>query len=644
MQPARWKLTLIACAAASCAAQAQMTAPSDAGQLPASAQPAATQPAEAPPPETEEPAARAWRLPPMRVSGTLAYDMRAVRSGGEPSSIANVLTGTIGTTTYLYAPWLALVNGSLGLSTSVTHSGAGALGAPFDDSGPHERLRTRENFITGDGRLDLFPRSRFPAEIHFSRQDSRTDTGLATPIQFQRQNIGMSARYRPESGLYNLAGAYDHRTQSGFGFRSKQDSLSADFNTHWKANELALGGAFNRAVTEALDDDSRFSSLVARHTYSPSNALSVNSTANLTRTEQRGFGDADLQVLQLASVGLYHPERSPLTLTGSVRGLVLRDQTFDAQTDSVSGTVGANYEVNSNLRVTANGGLTTTHSGNGQSTFFAGALGANYQGDSLEYRGIRYDWFASGTVGTSVADSGVAGSTHEQSLGLQVGHSANRSWALSPRSSLGLSASQSLSAAFINGNEDQGSGFGLGDVKTLLNSVALTWQQSGEGKTGFARASYSDSMELGGGDARFQLFNFQVSGNFELGYGRSLTADLTYQRTHQRAGDLPGLRDPITGAVLRTRTSGVSGEIAFHQNQLFGVRRLQFVSRVRLAQDVLRQPGQLLSIPDRETRLWENRLDWSIGRLTTQVELRMSQIDGRRVDSLWLRVQRNFGD
>ena len=51
-----------------------------------------------------------------------------------------------------------------------------------------------------------------------------------------------------------------------------------------------------------------------------------------------------------------------------------------------------------------------------------------------------------------------------------------------------------------------------------------------------------------------------------------------------------------------------------------------------------------MSLPDRETRLWESRLDWNIGRLETQLELRLSQIDGRRVNSVWLRVQRNFGD
>ncbi|MEJ8836772.1 hypothetical protein [Ramlibacter sp. AN1133] len=638
MHPARWKLTLIACAAASAAAQAQVTAPSDAGHIPSTAPPAAE---EAGTPE------RSWRLPPLRVSGTLSYDMRAARSAGEPSSIAHVLTGTLGTSTYIYAPWLATVSGSVGLSSSISHAGSGlgsGLGTGgFQDGELHDRLRTRENFITGNARMDLFPRSRFPFELHFDRQDSRTDTNLASAIEFQRQGFGGSMRYRPESGLYNLTGAYDHRTQSGFGFRSKQDSLSADFTTHWKANELALGGTFNRALNEGLDDESRFTSLVARHNYAPSTALSINSTANLTRTEQSGIGTSDLRVLQLSSVGIYHPELSPLTLTGTVRGVALRDPVSDTGNDAVGATLGANYQFNPNLRLTASGGAQVTRTDGGTTTFFTGSAGATYQGDSLEFRGIHYDWFASGNLASSLADNSTQGSVTERTLGLQLGHTANRSWRLSQYSSVGISGSQSLSVTNSHSSRDE-TGIGIGTTKTLLNTVALNWQQTGDGRQGYARASYSDSMELGGGSARFQLLNFQLSGNFELGYGRSVTADLTYQRSMQRSGNLPTSLDPLSGAVLRTRSSGASGEVSFRQNQLFGIPRLRFVSRVRLAQDVLKQPGQLLSIPDRETRLWENRLEWNIGRLTSQLELRLSQIDGRRVDSLWLRVQRNFGD
>jgi hypothetical protein len=636
--PSRWSwLTLIACAAASGTAGAQGVVPSEGGQ-PAPATPSV------PTAEGDPPAGREWRLPPLRVSGTLTYDGRVTRASGQPSTVGNVVTATVGTSTYLYAPWLATVNGQIGLSGGWTRSGAVGVGTDtgFNDSGPHERLRTREVFVTGNGRVDLFPRSRFPAEIHFDRQDSRTDSGLASALGFRRQGIGMSQRYRPANGAYDIVAAYDHREQSGFDFRHRQDSLSGDFNTRWKYHELQVGALYNRAENVGFEDSSQYTSLITRHGYTPSPELSVHSTANLTRTQENNL--SDLQVLQASSLGVYRKDKSPLTLTGSVRGLALRDDRFNIESDSVGGTLGANYEYSPNLRLTANAAAAVNRSRDASATIASGGVGATYQGDALEFREFRYEWFGSGTLGGTVGDSSTFDTVVERTVGAQVGHSLNRNWRLSERSSIGASASQSLAASHSASSERGGEGSGLGASKTLLNSLSLNWQQSGDGKTGYARATYSDSMELGGGRARFQLFNFQLSGNFELGYGRSITADLTYQRSTQRSSELRLNPDPFEPSVVRTQSSGASGEVSFRQNQVFGVPRLQFVSRVRLAQDVLKQPGQFVSIPDRETRVWENRLDWNIGRLSTQLELRLSQIDGRRVNSVWLRVQRNFGD
>lgn len=637
MHPSRWSwLTLLACAAASGTAGAQGVVPTEGGQ-PAPATPAV------PAAEGDPPAAREWRLPPMRLSGSLTYDGRVTRASGEPASVGNVITGTIGTSTFIYAPWLATVNGQVGLSGGWTRSGAVGLGTGFEDTSAHDRLKSKEVFVTGNGRIDIFPRSRFPAEVHFDRQDSRIDSGLASALGFRRQGIGLSQRYRPATGAWDLLAAYDHREQSGFDFRHRQDSLSGDFNTRWKHNELQVGALYNRAENVDLDDTSQFTSVVTRHNYAPSTALSINSTANATRTQENSR--SDLRVLQASSVGIYRKDRSPLTLTGSVRGLALRDEAFDIAADSLGATLGANYEYSPNLRLTANAAGAFNRSRDADATVFSGGLGATYQGDSFEYRGFRYDWFTSGTLGGTVGNSSQFDTVVERNVGLQLGHSLNRTWRVSPLSSLGVTASQSLSASHSGSSENGGgAGAGLGSNKSLLNSLSLNWQQSGDGKSGYARATYSDSMELGGGDARFQLFNFQLSGVFELGYGRSVSADLTYQRSSQRSGNVRLNLDPFEPTVLRTRSSGASGEVTFRQNQLFGVQRLRFMSRVRLAQDVLKQPGQLLSIPDRETRLWENRLDWNIGRLETQLELRLSQIDGRRVNSLWLRVQRNFGD
>jgi len=644
MHASRWPwLTLIACAAASGPAGAQGQPPSDAGAAPSDTgflQPAA-------PPAGGEAAegtgSGEWTVPPMRVYGSLAYDGRAGHNAGEATATSHLLTANIGGNTYLYQPWVALVAGSVGLTSSwATGSGAGQSFVVFGDTLANDKGVRQEQFLTGTGRVDLFPRSRFPFEMHFERQDSRTDAGLNSSINFQRSNYGFSQRYRPENGSYNLVGLYDHRDQTGLGFRAKQDSFSTDLNTNWKANYLTLGASYNRAHSEGLVDDSRFTTLVGNHTYTPSSALSVNTTANLTRTQELGVAHTDLQVLQLSSVSLYHKLDSPLTLTGTFRGLMLREHELDTVADSIGGTLGANYDVNSNLRLTGTVGLNINRTGSGDSNLLSGSAGAIYQGDMIEFSGFQYNWFTSGNLGIS-ATNGVTENDREQAAIVQVGHNISRPWRISPQSVFSLTAGQTLSGARVNSTREQLIRGPLESINTLLNTVSGTFQNTGDGRTAYARASLSDSSEIGGGNAHFQLLNFQLSGNFEFGYGRSLTGDLTYQRTNQRPSDLRN--DPLLAAdpVVQTRSSGAAGEITFRQNQVMGIPRLRFLSRVRLAQDVLKQPGQLLSIPDRETRLWENRLDWNIGRLETALELRLSRIDGRRIDSLWFRVQRNFG-
>src|SRR4051794_39036138 len=97
MQVRRWPwLTLLACVAATGNAGAQAVAPSDAGQLPSGD-----------PPAEAESREREWRLPPLRFTGTLSYDYRASRSSDEGTSTSHLVSGTIGTSTYIFQPWFA---------------------------------------------------------------------------------------------------------------------------------------------------------------------------------------------------------------------------------------------------------------------------------------------------------------------------------------------------------------------------------------------------------------------------------------------------------------------------------------------------------------------------------------------------------
>ncbi|MBC5764025.1 hypothetical protein [Ramlibacter albus] len=582
-------------------------------------------------------------LPPIRTAGSLAYDLRASRAKGEASTMAHLFTGTFGARTYIYQPWFATVQASLRLTSA--HTRTGAVDDPF---APHPATAGREQFASGNARIDVFPRSRFPFEVHVDRVDSRIDSGLSTGLDFRTTSIGMTQRYRPATGNWNVSAGYEHREQSGTGFRDTQDSLTADFGLRWKENDLSVGGSLSHARRRLVGESSDFRSLVARHSWSPVGPFSLNTTVNLTQTVDEFAGaPSDISVLQVSSVGLWHREGSPLSLSGAARAVVLRDDVTGHGIDNLSFTAGANYELTRNLRLTANGTVTTTRSSGAQAQGFSGSAGVSWQADTLNFAQFRYDRFA--TVNASVAAS--SGSQVEDetqgTVNAQAGHSVTRAWPLGSSSALSLTASQSLSVSRIESSlpaQAAQLASSRNSQRTALHMGSLTWTAGGDNKSLYARLTFSDSRELGGSHARFQLWNFQISGTIEFNRWRSLGGDFTLQRVAQRVGD--HYLDAGTGLIPgeTTGSTSASGEITYRDNRFLDMPGLRFTSRIKLAQDVLRQAGTLPSLPDRETRMWENRLDWSVGRLETGTLYRLSQVEGKRRDFLMFRVQRNFGD
>ena len=312
--------------------------------------------------------------------------------------------------------------------------------------------------------------------------------------------------------------------------------------------------------------------------------------------------------------------------------------------NTFAATLGASYELNRNTRLAASGNASAMSGDAARATTFAGAANVNWQGDPIEFQGLRYDRFASASASSSSsslaahADAELAARQTHAALSGQLGHSLARTVTIAT-SSLVVSGAQTLSAATASSNPPQ---VGTRErSSTLQHTINATWDVSGDGRRAFTRASYSDSTELGGARARFQLFNFQLSGNFSIDRHQGFTGDLTWQRVQQRLGE-PAAGQPSGQERLDSMNTG--GEISYRHQRLFGNPRLRFTSRLKLAQDVLNQPGALATIPDRETKLWENRLEWSVGRLDSQLVLRISTVDGKRRELLMWRIQRSFGN
>jgi hypothetical protein len=583
-------------------------------------------------------------VPPVAIRGAVTYDLNASRAAGESKSISQFVTSRIDASSYIYQPWFATVDGSLGLTVGrsrETREGD-VLEGPFavEQSAPTTR------FLTGNARVNVFPRSRFPFELHVERSDSRVDSGLTASSDYTSQNIGFSQHYRPPLGEYSASATFDRREQFGALFRDTQNSLVGEFETKWKHNQLSVGLSHSDARRNVANEQTQFRSLVGRHQYAPVTPMSINTTVNLTQTKQNAdAADLKLSVLQASSVGLWRPEGSKLSLSSSARGLILRDSGQGNDTSTLGMTLGGTYELNKNANFNANGSVNVTDSNGTRAQNFAGSIGASWQGDTVDIRGFRYDWFASGTAGTAVGSGSFGDAETQTTLGVQLGHTLTRTWPITPQSSLSFNAGETLSLAQNRSSSSRDEiGSGAQPMGQLLHNLGVSWNSSGDNRSAYARASVSDSRDLGGGGSRFQLFNFQLSGNFVLDRSQSLSGDLTAQRTLQRTGDTLLRSNDVGFIEERSSSSSMGGEIVYSHQRLFGIPRLRFSSRLKLVQDMLDQPGAFVTIADRETRVWENRLDWLVGRLQTQLIFRISEIDGKRREYLTFRLQRSFGD
>ncbi|EHR72965.1 hypothetical protein BurJ1DRAFT_4166 [Burkholderiales bacterium JOSHI_001] len=558
----------------------------------------------------------------------MALDQRNEQSEDSPRRSNRLLTLNLAAMSYIYQPWLATVTGQVGFSQS--HNASPATPA------------TTDQFITGGVRVNVFPRSRFPAEVRYEVADSRTDASLGGNADYSSRTFALSQRYRPANGEFNVSASYERRAQEGASFgEDLQQSLLGDFSARWKRQALMVNLTHTLNERRRTAEESDFTTLSGRHTYSPDDALTVESGVNWAHSADK-LVDSDNKVTlaQWSTVAVWRPQDKPYTVNASVRALVMNGG-VGGDTENYSVSLGGTYEFTPNLRLGASGTFTRL---NGESQgSWVGNMNANYQGPTQQLGDWSYDWY------TGAALSGTRnGSSSDESLSTQLGHNASRVWRDGGGNSLSLSLGQTLSLGYSHGaggdrGVTQGTALDRGLSRTLLHSASATWNRGSTEGSAFARLSVSDARQLDGEQSRFQLINFQLSGNLEIDRYSNWSGDLSVQRVFQRSVTVTPLPDDPLG-FDRQIAHSASGEVSYRHNRAFGVPRLRFVTRLRVSGDRQSLRSALASISDRETLSWENRLDYQVGRLESGVLMRFGESDGAWRRTLTLRVQRNFGE
>jgi len=271
--------------------------------------------------------------------------------------------------------------------------------------------------------------------------------------------------------------------------------------------------------------------------------------------------------------------------------------TADSKTLNAYG--GINYDITRAFRVTGN--LTANDTENNNTSTFT----------STQSLGTRYN-------------PELIGEFSGQHLTGQLGHNMLRRYSTRP----GLEYSTNFSQSFVTEYDTVAD-----NINRVNNSLSFTWRQGEGAGNVYLRLMGSDSRTVASPrDEVYQLINLQLTSNQSLTHKSAWTGNITI---HATKNELPNV---VSGGFATTS----SANILYRHVMVFSVPRLHFISDLKFDTELSR-PVEI-NREKQERRIWENRLDYSVGRLQMRLSLRVSKINNISYNILMFRIKRLFGN
>ncbi len=577
---------------------------------------------------------RKWGVPPIRWGGSLSAGFRRRSADESDTSSEQVYETRLRASSFIMQPYIALVSGDFGLTM---------LRSQTDDAASSNLTGTS---INGTGTLNVFPQSRFPFQASLALSDSRSD-GSITSSNVQRRRLALQQDYRPMVGTWRTSGQFDRSELTGDFGVDTVDRIGASFSGTLGQHSFTTNGSFSRNESRDQTTDDLF--VLGSHGYRFSDATTVDTSATFTRQAYE-LGESDFrfdgntQSAQLFSYLSWTPTDSPWRGTANARYFQTDSRSSGTSYDSrnVGGSASLSYVASRNLNLF--GSIGANSAGSGEMSTNQN-LGLNYSADPVTFgRNNVYNWFGSSSLSNSTSSEGEA----TRAANASVGHSLSRNWQPNAYSFLNGSLNQSVGSSRSNG---------LGSVSssTLSHGASLSLQaNAGDRLSGFLSTSVSDSRVTGDSPSTFQMLNVQLSGRWRISAYSELNSNLTWQLSRQESSAqnefllIDEFGNPVfIDTTKRSRNSSISGNLGYSHNRAFGLRGMRYTAdfRANTARDNARRRGDpdAEREPDRTTLDLDQRLRYSIGRLDTELQLRVAEIEGRRSELLFFRVNRHFG-
>ncbi|MCK4585951.1 MAG: hypothetical protein KAU29_01325 [Gammaproteobacteria bacterium] len=559
------------------------------------------------------------RYLPLSLSGSLGYNYGYFTSGDAASETTS-LTGSVNAIGYVWQPWFATT--SMALTVGVSNTETTASSSDSTSS-------------SGSFGLNVFPRSRFPFSLNYSRSDSRIDSfsdadQTSGDSQYTINRLTLRQLYEGRATRRSVGSRtnfwYSTTDYESETLQSESESMGFQYQIRLVPHNFLVTAS--RSTSDTTDSPLKPLTDVASvsHTYTPDSDLGITSLATVVKIDD-GVGTSESNITQVSSNFFWRPEHRAVNVNGGVR--VSESETLSQGTSSeqksLNTNLGMSYRLTRRINLGASIALGTSDTGASQSLSTTESVRLNFSSRQSEVSGFTYiwQWGINGSNSDTRVDNGITETSSSiQTTGMQLGHSATRRWVPSKGSSVGLNLAQAGTVSQSSENDELTEG--------LSHSAGMSWNSRGRAGSTYGSLQISDSRSSGQQDTDFQYLSASLSQDLTISRLSSFDGTVGYTESRQKTvSDVPG-------ASSSSLTRNVRANFSYRHDRPFGLYNMNFTSRLTGSRSIDSfSPDTLWD--------WDNRLRYRLGLLDTSLSLRIIESAGGVASkSLYFQASRSF--
>lgn len=322
------------------------------------------------------------------------------------SSLVNTQTASFGARSYFLQPYIAKMDGNIGVVSSKAGStNTTSLPSTIDI---RSSTSTRNNTLHGRGNLSMFAQSRFPFKMSLGVSNNRDSTGFQTTDTVYK-NLLLQQSYKPLASVSKYDGSYVRDTNTSFNNTSTHSYWDGNYSTYNTEHRIRATTRLNERNT-TLTSNMRTDDFTLSDTYLPADSLwSFDSFGNLNLFTDNNGNNTRYLLAQTGITWQPEDEEIPLFVNGNVHlfDQLSTSQGIAAKSQSLGATAAARYLFSNILIGRASGDVTSVGS-NGTRSLATRQQGAiAYSPPSVRlWENSSYSWNASGGASNSTNSAG----------------------------------------------------------------------------------------------------------------------------------------------------------------------------------------------------------------------------------------------